>query len=220
MKDSLANLAIVLSVLAALVALGIRILDLGGTTGPESLAPVQLAQAEWEDVQRNGHRLTRATSSPSATIVYFTDFQCPYCARFERYSLPGALAEFPGQLNVILRHWPLPPHQAAYPAAKAFECAASQGRAVEYHSALVKAADTLSSTSFEALAATTQISDPMAFSECLNDSTIAQSIDADVALATSLNGLGTPLVVLDGKLFRAAPDSSTFVREIRELLSR
>jgi protein-disulfide isomerase len=220
MKESVANAVVVVSALTAVLALGMRLLDLGDTSRPQSLGPVVLTQTQWEEVHRDGHQLTRATRSPSTTIVYFTDFQCPYCARFEQHSLAGALEEFPGQLDVILRHWPLAQHQAAYPAAKAFECAASQGRTVEYHRALVESADTLSRTSLEALAKEAQVPNPIEFSECLRDTSIVKSIEADMGLAMSLEGLGTPLVIIDGTLFRAAPDSTTLARELRKRLSR
>jgi protein-disulfide isomerase len=209
MKESVANAVVVVSALTAVLALGMRLLDLGDTSRPQSLGPVVLTQTQWEEVH-----------SPSTTIVYFTDFQCPYCARFEQHSLAGALEEFPGQLDVILRHWPLAQHQAAYPAAKAFECAASQGRTVEYHRALVESADTLSRTSLEALAKEAQVPNPIEFSECLRDTSIVKSIEADMGLAMSLEGLGTPLVIIDGTLFRAAPDSTTLARELRKRLSR
>lgn len=59
------------------------------------------------------------------TLVEFSDFQCPYCARAQ--SLVKTLREqYPEQLRVVFLHFPLSSHEWARPAAIASQCAAQQ----------------------------------------------------------------------------------------------
>ena len=61
------------------------------------------------------------------TIEFFTDLQCPQCARYEPV-IKSLQAEFPDKVRLVLRHWPLREHEHARIAAYAAEAAASQGR--------------------------------------------------------------------------------------------
>ena len=59
------------------------------------------------------------------TLVEFSDFQCPYCARVQ--PLVKDLRErYPEQLRVVFLHFPLSSHEWARPAAIAAQCAARQ----------------------------------------------------------------------------------------------
>lgn len=59
------------------------------------------------------------------TLVEFSDFQCPYCARVQ--PLVKDLRErYPEQLRVVFLHFPLSSHEWARPAAIAAQCAAQQ----------------------------------------------------------------------------------------------
>lgn len=73
------------------------------------------------------------------TIVEFSDFQCPFCARFHVQTLPLLLEEYidEGKVNLVYRDFPIQSiHPNALPAAVAAECANEQGKYWEYHDAL------------------------------------------------------------------------------------
>ncbi|MGQ0791556.1 MAG: DsbA family protein [Nitrosopumilaceae archaeon] len=75
---------------------------------------------------------------PSApiTIVEFSDFQCPFCARFFTQTLPLIQQNYidTGKVKFVYRDFPIPSiHQNAIPAAIAAECADDQGMFWEYH---------------------------------------------------------------------------------------
>ena len=73
------------------------------------------------------------------TIIEFSDFQCPFCARFHEQTLPSLLEEYidEGKVNFVYRDFPIQSiHPNALPAAVAAECADDQGKYWEYHDIL------------------------------------------------------------------------------------
>jgi len=73
------------------------------------------------------------------TIVEFSDFQCPFCARFFSETLPLIQKNYieTGKVKFVYRDFPIPSiHQNAIPAAIAAECADEQGMFWEYHDKL------------------------------------------------------------------------------------
>lgn len=71
--------------------------------------------------------LKNSTDSAKLTVVEFGDFQCPACKTVQP-GLKQAIADFPGQVNFVFRHYPLPQHKNAIVAAKAVEAANLQGK--------------------------------------------------------------------------------------------
>jgi len=70
------------------------------------------------------------------TMIEFSDFQCPFCARFFTETLPLIQKNYidTGKVKFVYRDFPLPDiHQNAIPAAIAAECADEQGMFWEYH---------------------------------------------------------------------------------------
>ena len=81
----------------------------------------------------------RGEPDAPVTIVEFSDFQCPFCARFHSNTLPQIEQNYisTGKVNFVYRDFPLPSiHPNAIPAALASECADDQGRFWEYHDKL------------------------------------------------------------------------------------
>ncbi len=73
------------------------------------------------------------------TIIEFTDFQCPFCARFHTQTLPLIFEEYiePGKVKLVVRDFPIQSiHPNAVPAAVASECANEQGKVKEMHDML------------------------------------------------------------------------------------
>ena len=81
----------------------------------------------------------RGDPNAPITIVEFSDFQCPFCARFHVQTLPSLLEEYieAGKVNLVYRDFPIQSiHPNALPAAVASECAHEQGKYWEYHDTL------------------------------------------------------------------------------------
>ena len=78
---------------------------------------------------------------PNATIsiIEFSDFQCPFCARFHIQTLPSILEEYvdQGKVKLVFRDFPIQNiHPNALPASVAAECANEQGKFKEMHDKL------------------------------------------------------------------------------------
>ena len=73
------------------------------------------------------------------TIIEFSDFQCPFCARFYTQTLPLIHEEYiePGKVKLVFRDYPIQSiHPNAVPSAVASECANEQGKFKEMHDML------------------------------------------------------------------------------------
>lgn len=68
-------------------------------------------------------RVTFGNSSAPVTIVEYSDFQCPYCARASK-SMKRLIEKYEDKVNVVYKHFPLGFHPFAKPAAEYFEAVA------------------------------------------------------------------------------------------------
>lgn len=68
------------------------------------------------------------------TLIEYSDFQCPACAAY--YPMVTRLSQEFKNLSIIYRHFPLPQHANAKPAAQAAEAAGKQGKFWEMHNML------------------------------------------------------------------------------------
>ena len=75
---------------------------------------------------------TKGPANARVHIEEFGDFQCPPCAAFHPM-LEKLEKEFPKDLRVTFRNFPLPTHQHALRAASAAEAAGLQGKFWEMH---------------------------------------------------------------------------------------
>jgi hypothetical protein len=105
--------------------------DLGASQeSPEE----RIEKAAIEDVQV-GAAPTRGPANAPVTIVVFSDFHCPFCAKAA--GAPEQIErEYPGKVRIAFKHHPLPMHAEARAAAKAALAAQAQGRFWELHDAL------------------------------------------------------------------------------------
>lgn len=134
-------------------------------------------------------------SSLSGTIDVYSDFQCPYCRRFEQEVLIPLQEKHP-QITVNLQHFPLAMHPSARPAAHFSICAEQQGKEQEINQRLFTATD-LSTENMKAIAAELEI-DLEALETCLNDPATDAAVNADISQGRSLGVSGTPTFFING----------------------
>lgn len=81
----------------------------------------------------------RGDAGAAVTIVEYTDYQCPYCARHEAETMPSIISELvdSGRVRYIIKDFPLDNiHPEARAAAVAARCAGEQGAYWEMHNEL------------------------------------------------------------------------------------
>lgn len=77
-----------------------------------------------------GDDWTKGGAKAKAVLVEYSDFQCPACAYFMPI-VEKLTADFPDDLKIVYRHFPLPQHKNAKIAAYASEAAGAQGKFFE-----------------------------------------------------------------------------------------
>ena len=82
-------------------------------------------------------RRIRCAAIPSApvTIVEFSDYQCPFCARVNP-TLAKVRETYGDRVKIIFKDYPLPNHPQAPKAAEAARCAGEQSKYWEMHDAM------------------------------------------------------------------------------------
>ena len=73
------------------------------------------------------------------TIIEFSDFQCPFCAKFNTQTFPLIYEEYikQGKVNLVFRDFPIQSiHPNAVAASVAAECAHEQGKFMDMHDIL------------------------------------------------------------------------------------
>jgi len=81
----------------------------------------------------------RGKQNAPITIVEFSDFQCPFCARFQTQTLPLILEQYvdTGKVKFVFRDFPIQSsHPNAMLAAVAAECANEQNKYWQFHDEL------------------------------------------------------------------------------------
>jgi protein-disulfide isomerase len=132
------------------------------------------------------------------TMVEFTDYQCPFCRRFETNTFAELKKDYidTGRVRFVSRDLPLEFHPNAPGAAVAARCAGEQHKFWEMRDAMMlDTATDLGPASILKYGEKTKL-DMAAFSTCLNDKKYTEAIKKDTADAGALGISGTPSFVI------------------------
>lgn len=152
------------------------------------------------------------------TIVEFSDFQCPFCARSAPV-LKELLSKYPDQVRLVYRDFPIETiHSNAIDAALAAECADEQGAFWNMHDALFADQDALDIASLEEHARQIGLDMPK-FTECLSTQRYLDEVRQDMADGRSYGVGGTPTFFINGYRLVGAHDLSVFEQQIEQALS-
>lgn len=141
--------------------------------------------------------LVGKTTSP-IVMVEFSDFQCPYCAKYARETLPKLRATFvdAGQIEYVFRHFPVAQiHPQAIRAAQVAYCGGEQGAFWQVHQSLFTELSGLSLPNRE-LASKLGL-EKEAFISCLNEA--ERHVTQDMTEGSRIGVTGTPTFFL-GKI--------------------
>jgi protein-disulfide isomerase len=145
--------------------------------------------------------------SASRTLVLFTDFECPYCAKLDA-RLRELTRKHP-DVRVVLRNHPLPMHPHAKLAAKAALAADAQGRLGPFSALLFENQSALDRDALFSYAARAGL-DRARFARDLDAPETERRLAEDEALASKLDVRGTPTSFVDGRRVVGAQSDATF----------
>ncbi|MBU6427084.1 DsbA family protein [Patescibacteria group bacterium] len=144
----------------------------------------------------------KGPSNAPVTLIEYSDFECPACEQYYPV-VTQLLSDEAGKIQFVYRHFPLPQHTNAVPAAMASEAAAAQGKFWDMYDLL-----------FTNHADWVDLSDPTSvfvgyatklglnvdqFKTDLASSTLRDRINADLQEGTQIGIDATPTFFVNGK---------------------
>jgi protein-disulfide isomerase len=180
--------------------------------GEEAVAvPIRPANPTW------GNRVA------PVTIVEFSDFQCPFCARVES-TLDAIKATYgPETLRIVWKNNPLPFHQNAQPAAEAstgvFALAGSDAF-WRFHDLAFKNQGTLSRDAYLTWAQEVGIADVTSYASGLEAHQWMDAVDRDLSDGKTSGVVGTPSFFINGVFINGAQPFDDFKKIIDQELEK
>ena len=140
------------------------------------------------------------------TIFEFSDYQCPYCSRYETLSRPTIIDNYvkTGKARLTFRDYPLPFHTYAQKASEATLCAGDQNKYWEMHDALFAkqesgSEDALSVENIKTYASGLGLN-AATFNTCLDSTKYQAQVTQNMQSGQDVGINGTPTVVIAKKL--------------------
>lgn len=147
--------------------------------------------AEVPEITAKDHVL--GPKNAKVTIVEYSDYECPFCKRHHP-TLQQVMKEYPNDVNIVYRHFPLSFHQYAQKAGEASECVAEIGgndAFWKFTDAVLTDAEAPTPAVLEK-AATAAGVNAAKFKTCLDSGKHAQRIKDDMQGGISAGVQGTP----------------------------
>ncbi len=158
-------------------------------------------------------------------IDVYTDFQCPYCGRFERDTLPKIIENYvkPGKARLTVHVFAFLGQESAW-AAEAAYCANDQGKFWPYHDKLFnsQAGENQGAFNIEHLKAFAKALglNTKQFDACLDSQKYQAAIQQAQDAAKQRGVHSTPTIFIDQKLILGAQPYKTFADAIDAALQK
>ena len=175
---------------------------------------------------------SEGSAEAPVVLVEFTDYQCPFCGRHKKETMPELLKNYveTGKMRYVLRDFPLGNHKYAPKAHEAAHCAGEQGKYWEMSEQLFANQRALMPEKLPEYAQAAGVTDMAAFQNCLDSGKYAETAQRSLDEGVKAGVSGTPSFLLgvmepDGKTFKArkfirgAQKYSVFDDAIKEVMS-
>ena len=153
--------------------------------------------AEAASPTRAENRALYGAADAPTTIVEFSDYQCPYCARLHP-TIKQIVDESDGQINWEFRHLPLPFHTSAEYAAMVSECVhytLGVEAFWEFGDLVFANQRAVNPETLRGMGQQLGLTEAD-IAACESDEAITAQIEADMIAAQALGGRGTPYSVI------------------------
>lgn len=154
------------------------------------------------------------------TVVEFSDFQCPYCAKGSK--ILGQIKEkYGNKVKIIFKQFPLPFHRHAKLAAEASLCAHEQGQKYFWrlHDSMFADQNSLDKAGLVAQGKKIGLN-VKKFETCISSKKFAKTVDRDMAQGKKVRVKSTPTFFVNGRQVNGAYPLATFAELIDEELAK
>ncbi len=206
-KEDFWKIATVILAIVLIWALFFR----GETGAAPSPSPTQPSAAPTVEVSADDDPVKGNKNAP-VEIIEFSDFQCPFCARFYSDTLPQLEKEYikTGKAKLVYRDFPLTSiHPYAQKAAEAAECADDQGKFWEMHNKIFDNQAAIGVIDLKKYADELGL-DTAKFNSCLDSGKYASEVQKDLTDGQAAGVSGTPSFFVNGKKIVGAQPFSAF----------
>ncbi|MFT5197251.1 MAG: protein-disulfide isomerase, partial [Cellvibrionaceae bacterium] len=171
------------------------------------------------DVSIEGDPFIGDPNAP-VTIIEFTDFQCPFCARHHEATYPFLIENYieTGIVKYVFKEFPLNFHPEADEASESARCANDQGAYVEMHDMLFQTQQEWSGNPdfinlFIGYAGDLSLNSET-FADCLNSGKYTELVQAQLQEGFDLGVTGTPTFFINGNILVGAQPAEAFAQAI------
>jgi protein-disulfide isomerase len=194
---------------------------------PPAPPPVVVAQAPAPETHNQaGLSPYRGKKDAKATIVVFTDLQCPFCSKANA-TLREVRAVYGDELRIVWKDLPLSAiHKAALPAALAARAVRKQSDDQFFlftdlvFSRQSEISSWVDAASFEPLVALVPGINLEQWRKDITDPELSKAIETDIALSKVFGVNGTPMFFINGEPFSGAQTKEKFMEVIDRQSSR
>ena len=160
----------------------------------------------------------RGPKDAEVTIVEFSDFQCPFCAKATP-TIQQLMKTYPGQIRWIFKHYPLPIHSDARLAHEVSLSAAAQGKFWEMHDLIFENQRAMKKEDLFGHARQLGL-DIEQIENDLSSGKFKATINADMKEGKKLGIRGTPTFLINGRKVVGALPFQTFQGIIEQEINR
>jgi len=161
----------------------------------------------------------RGAADAPVTIVAFSDFQCPFCAR-SLQTIETIGKSYPGRVRLVFKHFPLVMHTQAPLAHRAALAADAQGKFWEMHDLLFTHQNAVGRDDLVRYASMLGL-DETKFAKDLDDTArYAAVVERDVIEGKRAGVDGTPIFFINGERLEGAQPFTAFKAVIDRELAR
>jgi len=170
----------------------------------ESAYRARFAPDQVKDIDIGGSPSKGPDGAP-VLIVEFADFECPAC----RAAVPvidAVTKEYPDQVKLVFKHFPLAIHENAESAARAAVAADQQGKFWQMHKGLFSTDPPLTKPTLERIATGVDGLDVEKWKTAFESEKVADVVARDRKLGDEVKLMGTPTLFINGRRFASTGD--------------
>lgn len=204
-----------------LLIIGVLVLVVGGVIGVAMATTPNIGALPSVSRVESGDWVTGKTDA-KVVLIEYSDFQCPACETY--YPVVKEVVDaYKDKIAFVYRHFPLPQHTKAMPAARAAEAAGAQDKFWEYHDMLFEKQDEWVNapdpkTFFTQYARSLGL-DTAKFDAAMNGGDSNTEVRRDYQSGAKVGVNSTPTFFLNGTKLSVAPTVDAFTAELDKALA-